>query len=38
MQETNPEKLKELRHNAYMRRKERKLQENKNDFKQDLLT
>lgn len=24
MQETNPEKLKELRHNAYMRRKERK--------------
>jgi hypothetical protein len=26
MQETNPEKLKELRHNAYLRRKERKLQ------------
>lgn len=26
MQETNPEKLKELRHNAYIRRKERKLQ------------
>lgn len=25
MQETNPEKLKELRHNAYLRRKERKL-------------
>ena len=25
IQETNPEKLKELRHNAYLRRKERKL-------------